>query len=83
MEAAERVWCSLVEGQATPAMDYRKPLLIYWFMSHIIKYKPTFLHDSLSLTWDPNLEPSCCGEQTRRLSSRSKRRRVLRGARST
>ncbi len=37
LEAAERVWCSLIEGHPTPAMDYRKPLLIYWFMSHIIK----------------------------------------------
>lgn len=38
LEAAERVWSSLIEGHPTPAMDYRKPLLIYWFMSHIIKY---------------------------------------------
>ncbi|KAI0761983.1 hypothetical protein BD413DRAFT_606933 [Trametes elegans] len=37
MTAADRVWESLVNGHPEPTMDYRKPVLIYWFMSHIIK----------------------------------------------
>ncbi|KAI0351438.1 hypothetical protein OH77DRAFT_938368 [Trametes cingulata] len=39
MEAAERVWSNLMQGRDphTPAMDFRKPLLIYWFMSHVVK----------------------------------------------
>ncbi|KAH9846414.1 hypothetical protein C2E23DRAFT_578401 [Lenzites betulinus] len=37
LDAADRVWYTLVKGKSTPTMDYRKPLLIYWFMSHIIK----------------------------------------------
>ncbi|TBU37373.1 hypothetical protein BD309DRAFT_1063742 [Dichomitus squalens] len=34
---AEYVWKSLTEGIQSPALDYRKPLMIYWFMSHVIK----------------------------------------------
>lgn len=37
LDAADRVWYTLVKGKSSPTMDYRKPLLIYWFMSHIIK----------------------------------------------
>ena len=37
MVMAERVWKNLLAGIEAPALDYRKPLLIYWFMSHIIK----------------------------------------------
>ena len=35
---AEHVWQKLAEGVHSPALDFRKPLLIYWFMSHVIKY---------------------------------------------
>ena len=38
MLAAERIWSNLLAGIKSPALDYRKPLLIYWFMAHIIKY---------------------------------------------
>ncbi|KAL7279745.1 hypothetical protein ACG7TL_006152 [Trametes sanguinea] len=37
MAAAERVWGQLIDGEHVPAVDFRKPLLIYWFMSHVIK----------------------------------------------
>ena len=38
MIMAERIWQNLLAGIHAPALDYRKPLLIYWFMSHVIKY---------------------------------------------
>ncbi|KAI0754626.1 hypothetical protein C8Q80DRAFT_1266219 [Daedaleopsis nitida] len=37
MQMAERVWNNLKAGVDVPALDFRKPLLIYWFMSHVIK----------------------------------------------
>ncbi|TBU25488.1 hypothetical protein BD311DRAFT_764367 [Dichomitus squalens] len=37
MATAEQVWKSLTEGVPSPALDYRRPLLIYWFMSHVLK----------------------------------------------
>ncbi|EJF61015.1 hypothetical protein DICSQDRAFT_106672 [Dichomitus squalens LYAD-421 SS1] len=37
MATAERMWKSLTEGTLPPAFDYRRPLLIYWFMSHVLK----------------------------------------------
>ncbi|KAI8971146.1 hypothetical protein BD414DRAFT_226070 [Trametes punicea] len=37
MAAAERVWRQLMEGQQVPKLDCRKPLLIYWFISHVVK----------------------------------------------
>ncbi|KAI0373853.1 hypothetical protein BV20DRAFT_678695 [Pilatotrama ljubarskyi] len=39
MEAAERVWGTLMQagGSRASPRDFRKPLLIYWFMSHVVK----------------------------------------------
>ncbi|RPD56159.1 hypothetical protein L227DRAFT_508824 [Lentinus tigrinus ALCF2SS1-6] len=37
MVMAERLWQNLQAGIPVPALDHRKPLLIYWFMSHVIK----------------------------------------------
>ncbi|KAI0643016.1 hypothetical protein C8Q79DRAFT_201865 [Trametes meyenii] len=37
MEAAERVWQSLLDGERGHVLDFRKPLLIFWFMSHVVK----------------------------------------------
>ncbi|KAI0671085.1 hypothetical protein C8Q78DRAFT_974078 [Trametes maxima] len=37
MEAAERVWKSLIDGERGHVLDFRKPLLIFWFMSHVVK----------------------------------------------
>ncbi|KAI0718234.1 hypothetical protein C8T65DRAFT_639443 [Cerioporus squamosus] len=37
MIMAERMWQNLLAGIDAPALDYRKPLLIYWFMSHVVK----------------------------------------------
>ncbi|KAI0754627.1 hypothetical protein C8Q80DRAFT_1266220 [Daedaleopsis nitida] len=42
MVTAERMWTNLKAGLEVPTLDYRKPVLIYWFMSHVIKYVPTF-----------------------------------------
>ncbi|KAI0655605.1 hypothetical protein C8Q70DRAFT_422985 [Cubamyces menziesii] len=37
MALSERVWNQVMKGEHEPAMDFRKPVLIYWFMSHIVK----------------------------------------------
>ncbi len=50
MIMAERMWQNLLVGIHAPALDYRKPLLIYWFMSHVIKYVLPVLKQSLLLT---------------------------------
>ena len=38
MVMAERIWQNLLAGVEAPALDHRRPLLIYWHMSHIMKY---------------------------------------------
>ncbi|KAL7279744.1 hypothetical protein ACG7TL_006151 [Trametes sanguinea] len=37
MALADLIWASLKEGRYVQTLDRRKPLLIYWFVSHIIK----------------------------------------------
>ncbi|CDO69276.1 hypothetical protein BN946_scf185042.g178 [Trametes cinnabarina] len=37
MGVADLIWASLKEGRYVHTLDRRKPLLIYWFVSHIIK----------------------------------------------
>ncbi|KAI8971145.1 hypothetical protein BD414DRAFT_501078 [Trametes punicea] len=37
MDLAEHIWASMLAGRYVPTLDHRKPLLIYWFMSHVIK----------------------------------------------
>ncbi|KAI1789410.1 hypothetical protein LXA43DRAFT_1075379 [Ganoderma leucocontextum] len=37
LDLAERVWQNMQLGFDSSAMDHRKPLFIYWFMSHVIK----------------------------------------------
>ena len=35
---AERLWQNLISGIDAPALDHRRPMLIYWHMSHVMKY---------------------------------------------
>ena len=46
IQFCERVWQNLRLGIDSPEMDFRKPLMIYWFMSHVIKcvFIPTSLN---------------------------------------
>ncbi len=50
MVMAERMWQNLLAGIHAPALDYRKPLLIYWFMSHVIKYVLSLVKQGFTLT---------------------------------
>ncbi|KAH9891993.1 hypothetical protein C8Q73DRAFT_701968 [Cubamyces lactineus] len=37
LDIVEKIWTNVQQGRYVPIMDYRKPMLIYWYMSHIIK----------------------------------------------
>ena len=63
---ADRLWQNLVAGLDAPGLDHRRPMLIYWHMSHVVKYVQSALRLYIDLLTKAAAELSSCGRPTRR-----------------